>query len=529
MRRVVVGLVMWSALGWGATVPLARQVEQGNALFAEGKYDAAQQVYATAQVDAPESAEIAFNLGTTYYRQGKYEQALASFEKALGSEDMSVVAKAHYNIGNVLVQQGKLREALEAYKRCLEITRDDEDAKYNIEYIQRKLKELASKQKEEQEKNPLNKLLKELEKLIALQAAQVAETRALMSGGAREDEGRIVEGLRTNEASYAERTGALTEGFRDVRTNLPPEQLMQGGGVSGGAAPMPQDENTRELVGIYQAMASVARPVGEALQGGDKAAARNALARAEAVLEQIEGAAKDDLNRQFASAGREVLEGLGKEVEGRGKGVDATSPYVSLMENLEKELRGRMEKGEGETMMGGKTLAQKIDNAIVYLDHAWTNLTRAAELLGAAWTNAQPEQVEGLEYLIRARKEFEDEQQQQQQQQQQGGQGQQDKKDKQDQKDEQQQGQDQQDQQKQQGEQDQKKDQQQEQGQQGQQPQEQNQQQQAQGRRQEEQPRMEPEQVEQLLRAFGEEQRNQQRARKQRIQTQGYVPVDKDW
>lgn len=526
--------MMWSALGWGATLPLARQVEKGNALFAEGKYDAAQQVYATAQVDAPESAELAFNLGTTYYRQGRYEQALASFEKALGSEDMSVVAKAHYNIGNVLVQQGKLREALEAYKRCLEITRDDEDAKYNIEYIQRKLKELASKQKEEQEKNPLNKLLKELEKLIALQAAQVAETRGVMSRGAGEDEGRIVEGLRTNEASYAARTAALTEGFRDVRTNLPPEQLMQGGGGGGGAAALPQDESTRELVGIYQTLARVARPVGEALQGGDKVAASNALAKAGAVLEEIEKAAKDDLNRQFASAGREVLEGLGKELEGSGRGVDASSPYVSLMENLERELRGRMEKGgssgvpDASGPYAGKTLAQKIDNAIVYLDHAWTNLTRAAELLGVAWTNAQPEQVEGLEYLIRARKEFEEENQQQQQQQQ-GGQGQQEKKDKQDQKDQQQQGQDQQDQQNQQGEQDQKKEQQPEQGQQGQEQQEENQQQQAQGRRQQEQPRMDPEQVEQILRAFGEEQRNQQRARKQRIQAQGYMPVDKDW
>ncbi|MCX7847837.1 MAG: tetratricopeptide repeat protein [bacterium] len=514
--------------GWRAvagTVPVWKQVEEGNKLFKEGKYEAAQQVYATAQVDAPESAEIAFNLGTTFYRQGKYEEALRAFEKALGSEDVGLVAKAHYNIGNALVQQGKLREALEAYKRCLELTRDDEDAKYNIEYVQRKLKELASKQKEEQEKDPLHRLLKELEKLIGLQARQVVETRALQREGGRVQE--VLEGLQTNEARYAGKAGELAEGFRDLRTNLPPEQLMQGAGRGAGGQGVAEERGTRELLKVFEAMASVAKPMNEVVRGGDHSLASNALVSARERLKDIGQAAADELSRQFADAGRETLQKLEEALREPGKLEEAGKAYDSLMENLQRELGERMKQGgvRGGTEAAGKTLGEKIEKAIGHLERAYTNLSRAAELLRGEWTNAIPVQVEGLEDLIRARKEFEDEEQQQQQEQgQRGGGGGEGKKEK---KEQEKGGGEGNERDRKEGEQKQKQEQQRGQGQEGGVQREKGEREGGRGRR-EEQPQMTAEQVEQILRAFGEDQRNQQRARWQRLQ-QGYVPVDKDW
>jgi len=109
--RILVGLLALTALAHAAA-PAQTAVERvlhGNQAFAVSNYDAAVQAYAGAQVDLPESPEVAYNLGLCYYRQGKYDKALASLEKALATDDALLEARVHYTIGNTLVQQGKLR------------------------------------------------------------------------------------------------------------------------------------------------------------------------------------------------------------------------------------------------------------------------------------------------------------------------------------------------------------------------------------------------------------------------------------
>jgi tetratricopeptide (TPR) repeat protein len=402
--RILVGLLALTALAHAAA-PAQTAVERvlhGNQAFAVSNYDAAVQAYAGAQVDLPESPEVAYNLGLCYYRQGKYDKALASLEKALATDDALLEARVHYTIGNTLVQQGKLRESLDAYKQCLARNRNDQDAKYNIEYVQRKLKELASKQKDDQEKDPLNKLLKELERLITLQAENVVGTMALWSF--TNEPAAIaapLEHVYTNEVNYAARTHLVREGFRDLRTNLPPERLN-----STGQAQAPGGTNTT-----------------------------------------------------------------------------------------------------------AKTLAEKIDNAVRYLAVAKQRLTRAAAALGdGTWTNAPPDQKKGLEYLIKARKEFDDKQQQQEQQKNQQDQNKnKDKdKDKQQNKDK---------------DKDKNKDQEQQQPQpQQQQPQQQKDQQQ----QQQQQPQMSKQQAEQMLRSVDEDQRNRRKAHKRALGVAPVRPVDVD-
>jgi len=122
----------------------AKKVKEGNEYFLQENYQEALLRYNDAQLDDPVSPEIVFNMGDVFYRQRKYKEAVEAFAKSMERGDRALEAKAFYNVGNSLFQQGRLREALEAYKQAIERDPDDEDAKYNLEYTERKMKEMLS-------------------------------------------------------------------------------------------------------------------------------------------------------------------------------------------------------------------------------------------------------------------------------------------------------------------------------------------------------------------------------------------------
>lgn len=136
---------------FGAKWKASNNVRQGNNLYQEKKYDNALEKYNAAQNEAPDSPEIQFNMADVFYRQGKYNEAIDSYAKAL-EHGKRFGAKTHYNTGNALFRQGRFQEALDAYKRSLELVPHDLDTKYNIEFTQRKMKEMTSQAAETEEK-----------------------------------------------------------------------------------------------------------------------------------------------------------------------------------------------------------------------------------------------------------------------------------------------------------------------------------------------------------------------------------------
>jgi len=131
---------------------LSSRITEGNKLYNDGEYDKALTKYNDAQIEAPTSPEIFFNMGNVFFRQGKYKEAIDSYQKSMEKGDINIEAKSMYNIGNALFQQGQLRGALEYYKQALERNPDDVDAKYNIEYTERMIKEMLSKAQETMQK-----------------------------------------------------------------------------------------------------------------------------------------------------------------------------------------------------------------------------------------------------------------------------------------------------------------------------------------------------------------------------------------
>ena len=149
------------SVGWLDPHATARE---GSRLYAAGKFDDAAGKYNEALVDQPDSPLLHFNLGDTLYRQGKFTDAVNALQQVPGSDaDPARTARVAYNIGNAKYRLGQAAEssdpkaalglyaeALVAYRRAMGAAPDDADAKFNHEFVEKKMADLKKKLEEQQ-------------------------------------------------------------------------------------------------------------------------------------------------------------------------------------------------------------------------------------------------------------------------------------------------------------------------------------------------------------------------------------------
>lgn len=122
--------------------------------YDRGLYDQALQAFVDRQVERPEDSELLLNIGSAHYKMRDYAAAEEAFVKAAMEGDDAVRAQALYNLGNTAYRQGKLEEAVDRYRAVLDIDPDDEDAKFNLEFVRdeiRRRHEEAQKRQQEQQ------------------------------------------------------------------------------------------------------------------------------------------------------------------------------------------------------------------------------------------------------------------------------------------------------------------------------------------------------------------------------------------
>lgn len=121
--------------------------------YEAGRYDAARQEFERLLEKRPRDERLHFNAGTAAYRQGAYDQAAQYFDRATRSEDLRLQEWAYYNRGNSLYRLGEAesdparrralwQEALQQYQHALRLNTNNPDARYNHEFVQRRLEEL---------------------------------------------------------------------------------------------------------------------------------------------------------------------------------------------------------------------------------------------------------------------------------------------------------------------------------------------------------------------------------------------------
>ncbi|MDD5688077.1 MAG: tetratricopeptide repeat protein [Elusimicrobia bacterium] len=153
MKRIVFIIFLSLYFSGSLYSSIRGNLSKGNSAFNKEKYDVALEKYKLAETADPNLPETAFNIGDVYFKTGAYEDALKNYEKATYSKDIALQGKAYYNMGNSLFRLGKLPEAIQLYKKALELTPSDTDAKFNIEFAQKKLKENIDKNSKQQDKD----------------------------------------------------------------------------------------------------------------------------------------------------------------------------------------------------------------------------------------------------------------------------------------------------------------------------------------------------------------------------------------
>lgn len=122
--------------------------------YEAGLYDEALKGFVDLQVERPDDPEVALNVGSAQYQMRNFPEADRTFGNAAMAQDPGIRGQALYNLGNSAYRQGRLQEAVELYKAALEIDPDDEDAKFNLEFVRdeiRRRHEEAQKRQEQQD------------------------------------------------------------------------------------------------------------------------------------------------------------------------------------------------------------------------------------------------------------------------------------------------------------------------------------------------------------------------------------------
>jgi len=129
-------------------------VNRGNDLYRDGKYTDAEVNYRKALEKDQALLPGKFNLGNALHKEGKLDDAIKQYEATLQSGTPAATrAKAHYNIGNSYLKQQKYQEAIHSYVESLKLSPDDFDAKYNLSYALRMLRQQQQQNKQDQKQN----------------------------------------------------------------------------------------------------------------------------------------------------------------------------------------------------------------------------------------------------------------------------------------------------------------------------------------------------------------------------------------
>ncbi|HEY5915075.1 MAG TPA: VWA domain-containing protein [Verrucomicrobiae bacterium] len=148
-----------------AMAPRAFGASTGKALrdYKDGNYDQAFKEYEQLLERKADDPRLHFNAGTAAYRNRQFDQAKKQFNDALASPDLKLQERAYYNRGNSLYYLGEQtpdpKKRTEAWEQALKdfdlsakLNPQDADAKFNHEFVKRKLEEL--KQQQQQKNQP---------------------------------------------------------------------------------------------------------------------------------------------------------------------------------------------------------------------------------------------------------------------------------------------------------------------------------------------------------------------------------------
>jgi Ca-activated chloride channel family protein len=101
-----------------------------------------------------------YNAGVTAYRSNDFSSAAATFEQATAAPERALQQRAFYNLGNTTYRLGEAdpqkaqalwERAIKSYDSAIALDPKDDDAKFNREFVKKKLEELKQQQQQQQQ------------------------------------------------------------------------------------------------------------------------------------------------------------------------------------------------------------------------------------------------------------------------------------------------------------------------------------------------------------------------------------------
>ncbi len=156
LQRLLV-IFLWTGVAVWAICPdtgfAQNLVEKGIQAFDAREFGEAKEYFMEAQSGKPDDPRLSYNVGAAAYKNKEYDLALKNFQKAAKSSDTKLQHLAKYNMGNALVQKGELEKAKQILEDVVKSFPDDEQAKDNLAWVEKKLKEKKQQQKNQNQKN----------------------------------------------------------------------------------------------------------------------------------------------------------------------------------------------------------------------------------------------------------------------------------------------------------------------------------------------------------------------------------------
>ena len=117
-------------------------------------YEAAEKYYNSILSTDSDNSEAHFGKGSSLFMQDDIKNAEIKFNESLASSETLLKSKAFYNLGNISYKNKKLNDALQFYKKALELNPNDDEARYNYEFIkyQKDPEEKKDDEKKDEEK-----------------------------------------------------------------------------------------------------------------------------------------------------------------------------------------------------------------------------------------------------------------------------------------------------------------------------------------------------------------------------------------
>ena len=164
------------ALFLTATMHTEVYSSEGEDAYNRGDYIAASEYYSEKLLSSPDDPKLNYNFGAAAYKNNMFDDAIASFSKALENNNIELQKKAYYNRGNAYYRKGlemvqadpqstaqHWQKSLESLQAVLKLFPEDEDAEFNHELIKKQLEELQKQQEQNQQEQDKNKEKKEQE------------------------------------------------------------------------------------------------------------------------------------------------------------------------------------------------------------------------------------------------------------------------------------------------------------------------------------------------------------------------------